>query len=1655
MNIEYSYDSMPHKFFLRLPHRPDALITGKSLFDLLLQDGASLDAHSVLSYFNPDCNAFCKINYEEPLALKASLRILIRTPPNRAATAIHERLDSLEVSVKQLQRRLEQLEEPFPMQKIVSSSSFKDTRQDVDIFMLHASPLVEKSAQKETSLLDSTLNFEEERRLLITTLENNSLGAGLRFEAATNENLCEALSIAPKVLHISCHGNYNDHKKFYLAFESTTLGLLDKIDSERLHKLLTTKQASTLVFVSACYSDAITQVYLEAGFQCVVAVQSDCKIHDEAAKTFAREFYVNLLRGESIRKAFEGAKVLTEDTAKSITTCCCTHNHKAGCQWLQLSHTNTRKAHRRHTPDCTTCPEAKLGHHHASCSWAKDFLEVFNPTESNKPSLVACCCSPELPHNEGQKFVLLSLDPAYEAKVLFPEGARSEIEIFNAPIEDRRPPNVLNEVLGRNVEIKNLVQLLAGTGGLRCVSVFGAKGVGKSQVVMKAVAYAYERHVFKHGVVYLDFRGKTDVSRIYSRIANKLMMPGVSKKAQLVKALSSLSLCIVIDNVDSLFVEDFKALMVKVRHLLEEIPGVKFVVVAERPLNDTFVANFEVKALDSENAWFLLKHLAGSNLIKDRNDMKLDPQIWNRVTKTPSVLLQLASQLKQKKRLRELCQEFSQPESQMSQEAIMEMSMEKLCLSDSRYRELIIYLSCFPSGFYVENLDRLEEGLQEVFLNMCNFTSSNDISWAVNQEQPNFYTLREDVRSFVLDFYEPRDHHLAVALDHLATLARHFLKLVTQRKHNLDVHLLHFSPILNYGMWRAALPAQDFEMELAHFKLLEHNFLYYIDPKRLQNELHEPYCQSLRFFTAFKELTLCTIALLGTLEDIKSSQVVLKKAEQVCRLFAKDLHFKQLLAQLRLMKAWLRIIEMKSQEGVSCKSVDKDLNTLYDSFHEDTEGSAERSLLAGLHKRHTNSAMCVISSLNKTVAQWFDEAAAKFREIHNEVGEARAVLEREHWRLKQGLSDDNTPLCLRKAQIAFRGRGLTLLANEVGILKCTYLLQSNQLPSARKKIERLCQPITLFNERQKATISDLQTQVCDRLSKDSLHKFVFLRAYPLVCKDRANEQYSAVGNLCRLSMNYRNKLERALKKTDMYVCLRFNIANHKNLKRYIEEGCRILQLSSEVHDEDSFILEGKHGECSALAYSDLAAQICKLTHQIEVIVLAMPNSTKGAKVLVDGKAAKFSVGFDFPQYTGEVFSVLRAYEKAILLFCSSFYTQLQKGLTVQDAFVKALNKMDKYLHSAQLVDSETGTYQGKGPVLYACEDVDASSEHFQGLSAGLPIIDIPETSFESYYKSKTSCFVGRQVEMYKCMTRLKELRCVQLLGQEGVGKTAFAYQIAKYLSKRNLYRGGIHVYNFYKKNIREAEVSLIETGLFRKVDNDFKLQVKFGQVLLVFDNCNDLDKQGTTFQPWLQNLMQNEALSLILVKRRGVSEGLDLTLTCLEDPKDSAALLLTFLGTSQELLCSKSSRKYKITQLTEDSRLIKQRGNPRNIEVYSKEFDTKIARSLSSSPRNRFNFSSFVDEQADSWRKAGSASQRVSYSEEDSFVSFEDPFETPKLLRQHSESATNSVFGFTPMIPEEDVEDTPVQRARKMTRSKTMKSSIEQMSTLVLNERDS
>lgn len=146
-----------------------------------------------------------------------------------------------------------------------------------------------------------------------------------------------------------------------------------------------------------------------------------------------------------------------------------------------------------------------------------------------------CCCSPELPHNESQKFHLLTPDSVEVRRVwqrlrpeavdeyrrlkkaalpLFPHPIPGKVDVKSSP-SSHKLPVVPTPFVGRNAEMFEAVQMLGARAGVsserlyRVLHVWGEQGIGVSTFAKAVCRYMQERkrHHFIEDIVYVDLKG--------------------------------------------------------------------------------------------------------------------------------------------------------------------------------------------------------------------------------------------------------------------------------------------------------------------------------------------------------------------------------------------------------------------------------------------------------------------------------------------------------------------------------------------------------------------------------------------------------------------------------------------------------------------------------------------------------------------------------------------------------------------------------------------------------------------------------------------------------------------------------------------------------------------------------------------------------------------------------------------------------------------------------------------------------------------------------------------------------------------------------------------------------------------------------------------
>ena len=106
--------------------------------------------------------------------------------------------------------------------------------------------------------------------------------------------------------------NQSKYNDYFLLFENKS-GEGDLVKSSKLETFIKRKIPSLdLVFLAACNSEFIGNIFKSCGAKHVVCVKSDRYVLDEAAIAFTKTFYQKLINQTTICQAFEYAKSFVE-----------------------------------------------------------------------------------------------------------------------------------------------------------------------------------------------------------------------------------------------------------------------------------------------------------------------------------------------------------------------------------------------------------------------------------------------------------------------------------------------------------------------------------------------------------------------------------------------------------------------------------------------------------------------------------------------------------------------------------------------------------------------------------------------------------------------------------------------------------------------------------------------------------------------------------------------------------------------------------------------------------------------------------------------------------------------------------------------------------------------------------------------------------------------------------------------------------------------------------------------------------------------------------------------------------------------------------------------------------------------------------------------
>ena len=142
-------------------------------------------------------------------------------------------------------------------------------KKRLDFAVLYANPLVVKTTNSNGQVMTSVMkndpvDYAGEVNTILKILSSTKKEMQARIECATGDHLAKFLKERPKVLHISCHGDYDkDKEEFFLEFENHKAELY-KLTPSVIRTLFKGEDLEQIdiIFVNACHSESVAKTFL-------------------------------------------------------------------------------------------------------------------------------------------------------------------------------------------------------------------------------------------------------------------------------------------------------------------------------------------------------------------------------------------------------------------------------------------------------------------------------------------------------------------------------------------------------------------------------------------------------------------------------------------------------------------------------------------------------------------------------------------------------------------------------------------------------------------------------------------------------------------------------------------------------------------------------------------------------------------------------------------------------------------------------------------------------------------------------------------------------------------------------------------------------------------------------------------------------------------------------------------------------------------------------------------------------------------------------------------------------------------------------------------------------------------------------------------------
>ena len=407
-----------------------------------------------------------------------------------------------------------------------------DINQKYDLIYLYASPIITDNNFSES---ESPISYMEEIRTILKLMEKKNKKFKCKFECMGEDSLRDILTnYKTKILHLSAHGKYDgDYAgKYSLLIENLKQnGQCQLLNIEKLKLLLepckNNLRQIELVIVSTCYSEYLSNLFLEYGAKNVIYIDKEVEIMNRISVFFVKFFYFFLLEGNSIKESYDKAinimKIDKEVIHLNSNGCCCNHYHKNECKFKGVS--EKKKIHENfHSfkSEYCHCKQEESHYHYDNCDYIKKILESYQKDMKEikkKDDLnIICCCDTNIKHNEITKTL-------YKSAVgkngnIFPFKYKERGKTFvNSQLKLNFDGNKFDYIVGR----KNIIgRIFDKINNEKFIILFGEKDLAKMNFSESLCEYLHERKIIND---YKIFRIKNEWD--FNFIKDKIFYPKI------------------------------------------------------------------------------------------------------------------------------------------------------------------------------------------------------------------------------------------------------------------------------------------------------------------------------------------------------------------------------------------------------------------------------------------------------------------------------------------------------------------------------------------------------------------------------------------------------------------------------------------------------------------------------------------------------------------------------------------------------------------------------------------------------------------------------------------------------------------------------------------------------------------------------------------------------------------------------------------------------------------------------------------------------------------------------------------------------------------------------------------------------------------------